>query len=331
MTRQSSDSPRIVHVDPDEFGTTSIEEALFREAFPDMTFEAKELTGEELATKVGPADALLTHYTPVGREAIDAIRPSVIVRYATGYDGIDLDYATQQGVQIVNVPTYCDEEVADHVFATALALIRGLPQFNADVARGNWNWRLVCPRGRLSDYTFGFLGFGRKARATAERVGAIGCPMLAYDPHMPAEAIREHGAEPVGLDDLLSRSQVLSIHVPLTDETEGLIDAAALAKLPRGAILINSARGRVLDEQALLDALDSGHIAGAGLDVLVQEPPDPKNPLLGRDDVIVTPHAAWYSASAEERVCRLGTEYAIAALRGEESIGLVNPEALKKR
>jgi len=328
LAKQSDNPIRVVHVDPDGFGDTSVEQALFEAAFPHVQFESMEIDGSELAERVGPADVLLTHYTVVDAEALERIRPQVVVRYATGVDGIDLERATALGTRVTNIPTYCDDEVADHVLATALALLRGLPQYNADCARGHWNWRRVVPLRTFADSTFGFLGYGRKARATAERARALGCRILAHDPFMDDDAIRAAGGEPVGFEALFDGSHVLSIHAPLTPETEGLVDAAALARLPEGAVVVNSARGAIIDEPALIAALDSGHLGGAGLDVLTQEPPPADHPLLGRDDVIITPHSAWYTRDAEERARTRGTEIAIAALRGENCDGLYNPEAL---
>lgn len=331
MARQHDRPIRVVHIDPAGFGDVTVERAVFEAAFPDVIFDSMEVEPEDLATAVGKADVLLAHYKRIDRPALDAIAPSVVVYYATGVDGIDLDLATARGIGVTNVPTYCDHEVADHVLAMALALLRGLPQYDADAGRGGWNWRLVAPRRRFADCTFGFLGFGRKARATAERAMALGCRALAHDPHMSADAVTAAGAEPVDFDTLFRGSDVLSIHVPLTDQTERMVDARALALLPAGAVVVNSARGAVLDEPALVAALDSGQLGGAGLDVLTREPPDPDHPLLGRDDVIVTPHAAWYSVDAEQRVRELGSHYGIAVYRGEACAGLVNPEALARR
>lgn len=331
MPNQTDRPLRVVHVDPDGFGDVTVERGIFESAYPDVVFDSMETASEDLATRVGRADVLLTHYKPVDRAALDAIDPAVIVRYATGVDGIDMDVATARGIRVINIPTYCDDEVADHVLAMALALLRGLPQYSADAGRGGWNWRLISPRRKVADCTFGFLGFGRKARAAADRALALGCRILAHDPHMDAAAIRERGAEAVDFDTLFDGSHVLSIHVPLTPETERLVNAPALARLPEGAVVINTARGAVIDERALLEALESGHLGGAGLDVLTQEPPPADHPLLGRDDVIVTPHAAWYSEVAEQHARQLGSEYAIAAYRGENCAGLVNPEALANR
>lgn len=322
---------RVVHVDAHEFGDVSVERAAFEAAFDDLAFEVVEAGADGLAAAVGEADALLTHYTPIDAAAMDAIAPSVIVRYATGYDGIDLEAATARGIRVTNVPTYCDDEVADHVVALALGLARGLPQYGADVARGRWDWKVVSPRRRFADHAFGLLGFGRKARPVAERARALGCAVLAHDPHMGPQDIAAHGAEPVGLEDLFRRADIISLHVPLTADTAGIVDARLLSLVRAGTILINTARGGVIDEAALADALDAGRLGGAGLDVLAQEPPAADHPLLGRDNVIVTPHAAWYSEEAARRVRELGSRYGIAALKGELSEGLVNPGALDAR
>ncbi|MDZ7747922.1 MAG: C-terminal binding protein [Halofilum sp. (in: g-proteobacteria)] len=328
MTGRQRSPVRVVHLDPDGFGDVSIERAAFEAALDDVTFDVLADAGDDLAGTVGRADVLLTHYTEIDAQAMEAIRPEVIVRYATGFDGIDMEAANRLGVRITRVPEYCDEEVADHVIALALALWRRLPQYGAHVARGGWEWRHAAPGRRFAEATFGFLGFGRKARASAARARALGCTLVAYDPHLGDDGITDHGAEPVGLDELLRRAHVLSIHAPLTPETEGLVDARALGLMPAGAIVVNTARGRIIDEAALVAALDAGRLAGAGLDVLCEEPPPSGHPLLGRDDVIVTPHAAWYSEQAERDCRELGTRFAIEALRGETCDGLVNPEAL---
>ncbi len=331
MTSKQAEEIRVVHVDPDGFGEVDTERREFEAALPGVRFDSIAVGDDELADRVGPADVLLTHYTRVDRAALDAISPRVIVRYATGVDGIDLDEATRRGIAVINIPTYCDDEVADHVIASGLSLLRGLPQYNADCARGGWNWRLVAPPSRIADCTFGFLGFGRKAQAAAARARALGCRILAHDPHQPDEAFEREGAQAVDFDTLLRESRLLSLHAPLTPETEGMIDARALALLPAGAVLINTARGLIVDEAALADALDRGHLMGAALDVLSEEPPPADHPLLGRDNVIVTPHSAWYSTQAERLVRERGSHYALAALRGEDSPGLYNKESLARR
>ncbi len=330
MTEKQSGTIRVVHLDPDGFGDVDAERAVFEAAFDDVAVEAVEPAARERITDIGPAHVLLTHYTEIDDAAMAAIGPEVIVRYATGVDGVDLEAATRRGIRVTRIPEYCDAEVGEHVIAMALALWRRLPQYNADAARGGWDFRHAAPGGSIADAVFGFLGFGRKARAAAALAGALGDSVLAHDPHMDDETIRAAGAEPVGFDDLFARADVVSLHSPLTPETEGVVDERALSLMRPGGVLINTARGRIIDEEALVAALDAGQLGGAGLDVLSQEPPPGDHPLLGRDDVIVTPHAAWYSREAERRCRELGTHYAIEALQRRVSDGLVNPEALDK-
>lgn len=330
MTEPRAGPIRVIHVDPDGFGDVTIERTAFEAAFNEVVFETIESGTRFEAAAVGRAHVLLTHYTPIDAAAMDVVGPEVIVRYATGVDGIDLDAATGRGIRVTRIPEYCDAEVGEHVIAMALALWRRLPQYDADVGRGGWHFRHAEPGGSITRATFGFLGFGRKARAAAGLARAMACRLLAHDPHLPEPAFAAAGAEPVAFDELFRRADIVSLHTPLTPETEGIVNARALALMRPGAILINTARGRVVDENALAAALSSGQLGGAGLDVLSAEPPPPDHPLIGRDDVIVTPHTAWYSREAERRCRELGTRYAIEALRGERSVGLVNPEALAR-
>ena len=318
---------RIVHLDPDWFGDVEEETVHFEAAFEDIVVEAIDCEGDQIPERVGRADVLLTHYTAVDAAALDATECLVVTRYATGIDGIDVEAATERGVRVTNVPEYCEVEVAEHVVAMAMALVRSLPVYDAATAAGRWEWDATEVRP-VSELTMGFLAFGRKARETAERARALGFDLRAHDPYLDDEEIRQAGAEPVGFDELVETADVLSIHTPLTAETRGMVDADVLGRMPRGAILLNAARGGIVEEAALLDALESGRLAGAGLDVLEREPPPADDPLLGRDDVIVTPHAGWYSTRSVAALRRKGSEYAVAAYRTQPTDGLVNPEAL---
>jgi D-3-phosphoglycerate dehydrogenase len=322
---------RVVHLDPDGFGDIDMERAVFEAAYDPLVFDAIWPDERGNLADIGPADVLLTHYTEIDDAAMAAIAPEVIVRYATGVDGVDLEAATRRGIRVTRIPEYCDAEVGEHVFAMALALWRRLPQYDAHAKRGGWDFHHAAPGGSITGATFGFLGYGRKARAAAKLARALGCPVIAHDPHLPGDAIATAGAEPVAFDDLFARADVLSLHSPLTPETEGMVNARTLGLMRPGAVLVNTARGRIIDEDALIAALDAGQLSGAGLDVLSAEPPPADHPLLGREDVIVTPHAAWYSREAERRCRELGSKYAIEALEGRVSEGLVNPEALKKQ
>jgi D-3-phosphoglycerate dehydrogenase len=323
----SRDPVRVVHVDPQGFEDLSVERELFERAFDDVVFEGVDTGGDAIADDVGEADILLTHYATVTASALDATGCSVVTCYATGVDNVDVEAATERGVAVTNVPEYCDQEVGEHIVSLALALLRGLPQYDDRTAAGGWDWRSAAPVRTTTDLRFGFFAFGRKARAAAERAEAFGFDLLAHDPYLDDDAVSAANAEPVSFDDLVERSDVLSLNAPLTPETEGAIDETVFGRLPDDAVLVNTARGKLVDESALLDALERGTLHGAGLDVLAQEPPADDNPLLDRSDTIVTPHAAWFSGGAVERLRRRGTGIAIDAFEGESVDGVVNPDA----
>lgn len=319
---------RVVQLDPDWFGDVDEERAYFEDAWDDVVVDAVDCSRAEIPDRVGPADVLLGHYTDVDAAAMDATGCSVVTRYATGLDGIDVDAATERGVRVTNVPRYCEDEVAEHILALALSLVRRIPVYDAETATGGWDWRLDAPPRPVGELTMGFLAFGAKARAAARRAAALGFTVQAHDPFLDDESIRDAAATPVAFDELVETSDVLSINAPLTDDTRGMIDADALARMPDQSVLINTARGGIVDEAALRSALDDGPLAGAGLDVLASEPPAATDPLLDRDDVLVTPHVGWYSTGSAAELRRKGSEYAIAAYEGQDSEGLVNDAVL---
>jgi D-3-phosphoglycerate dehydrogenase len=325
----SSETPvRIVHIDPNGFSDVEIERSTLEAELGSITFETVDTSGEEIGEVVDAADILLTHYAAVPASAMDATGCSVITCYATGVDNVDVEAATERGIAVTNVPKYCDEEVGEHIVTLALALLRGLPQYEAHTADGGWDWRAADSVRTATTQTLGFFAFGRKARHAAAKADAFGFDVVAHDPYLSEEEIRDAGAEPVSFDELVEGSDVLSLNAPLTPETEERFDASVFERMPEGSILINTARGKLVDEDALLAALDDGPLRGAGLDVLATEPPAPDNPLLHHPDTIVTPHAAWFSPGAVERVRRRGSQIAAAAYRGEAVDGVVNPEAL---
>lgn len=325
------ESLRVVHLDPNGFDDLAVERSIFDAEFDNFEFDEIAASGSEIDDHVGEADILLTHYTSVPAVAMDATDCAVVARYSTGVDGIDVEAATARNIAVTNVPTYCDEEVGEHVVALTLALLRSLPEADAQTAAGDWNWRDI-PRPRTANgLTFGCFAFGKKAAAAAERAGALGFDVIAHDPYLDDSVLRDADVEPATFDELVSRSDVLSLHAPLTDETTQVVDETVFERLPTDALLVNTARGGLVDEAALVDALDTGELAAAGLDVLTTEPPRDDNPLLGRDDTIVTPHAAWYSDGALERVRTQGTMNAIEAFRGNVVDGIVNSEVIESR
>jgi D-3-phosphoglycerate dehydrogenase len=228
-------------------------------------------------------------------ERLPALR--VVAAPSVGYDHVDVEAAARRGVWVCNVPDYCVDEMADHALALLLALVRGVVELDRSVRSGRWEHDAAGPLLRLSDVRLGIVGFGRIGRALAARARALGMEVSAHDPLVPDSEIAAEGVRPAAFTDLLESSSAISLHVPLTDDTRGLVGAPELALLPNGAFVVNVARGGLVDVDALLDALASGRLGGVALDVLDVEPPDPA-PQAGR--LIVTPHAGWYSERAHE-------------------------------
>lgn len=240
---------------------------------------------------VAGAVAVLVRESPVTAAAIDAMPGCrVIVRYGVGVDNIDLDAAARRGIAVANVPDYGIEEVSDHALALLLAVERRIVGRDRAVRDGAWNVARAEPMRRLSELTLGIVGYGRIGRAFHRKAGALGfAQVLVHDPGL---------ADSVPLDDLLARSDIVSLHLPLTPDTAGLIGPERIARMKPGASLINTARGGLVDEAALARAIAAGRLRGAGLDVLAVEPPAPDNPLLALPQVVLTDHTGWYSESS---------------------------------
>jgi D-3-phosphoglycerate dehydrogenase len=266
-------------------------------------------------------DALLVQFAQVGARALQgAATLRAIVRVGVGIDNVDTRAASAAGIAVARVPDYCVDEVADHTLALLLAVERGIVALAAETGSGGWDLRAAGPVRRLSGRTLGLVGYGRIARAVGRRARPLGLELAAHDPWAGAF----EGAEAVAsLDELLGRSDVLSLHVPLTEETRGLIGSRELGLLPKGAVLLNTARGGLVNEAALAEALRSGRLRGAGLDVLAGEPPAPGHPLEAVPNLVLTPHAAFYSEEAVLELRRRSVETALALLAGDEPDGLV--------
>ena len=247
----------------------------------------------------------------------------VIATATTGFDNIDTEAAARRGIWVCNVPEYCVEEVADTTIALLLALLRGVVALDRTVRAGDWDDHAAGPLPRLSDTRVGIVGFGRIGRAVARRARALGIKTWAHDPLVADSQIAAAGVTTASLEDLLRSCGAVTLHVPLTKENEHLIGARQLALMARGSYLINAARGPLVDLDAMLAALDSGKLAGAALDVLAVEPPTRQHPAPSHPRLIVTPHSAWYSPTAEEEVARQATLSVRAVLEGREPKGLV--------
>jgi D-3-phosphoglycerate dehydrogenase / 2-oxoglutarate reductase len=266
---------------------------------------------EEVAAQAGDADVLINQYVPITGEVLDALpRCRLVVRYGVGVDNVDVEAAAARGVWVANVPDYGRDEVADHTLALALAVLRGVVALDRSVHEGHWDLEAARPLRRLSALTYGVVGCGAIGTAVAGRAADLGMRVLGHDvPQVrPAPPI-----ERVPLEELLSASDVVSLHAALTPATRHLLGAEALGRMRPSAFLVNTARGGLVDAAALLAALDAGELAGAALDVLEGEPPDELGWRLARHPkVVMTPHAAWYS---EEAFHTLKTEVAREALR----------------
>jgi D-3-phosphoglycerate dehydrogenase len=279
----------------------------------------------EVIRELNP-DAIMSTYVPMTRQLL-AAAPSckIVVRYAVGYDTIDVEAATDLGVAAANVPDYGTAEVADHAMCLLLAATRKLRTYEQALREGRWGHETGAPIGRLEGRTLGIIGLGRIGSAVAARARGFGLRVLACDPYISRERFAAVGATPATLAELLAASDFVTLHVPLTDETRGMIGQAALAVIKPGAYLINTCRGEVVDQEALYRALSSGRLSGAGLDVFATEPVPLTEPLLALPNVTITPHIAWYSEESTVVKVR-GTAEAVAAVyRGEWPVGLLNP------
>jgi D-3-phosphoglycerate dehydrogenase len=258
-------------------------------------------TAAMLADEITNADGLVVRSaTKVSRELLDrAEKLRVVGRAGVGVDNVDMDAATHRGVLVMNTPGGNAVSVAEHTFALLLGLARGVPQSNAAIHAGRWE--KSSSGMELRGKTLGLVGLGRVGSEVARRARALEMNVLAFDPYVTPAAARELEVALIPFEDLLKRSDVISLHTALSPATEKMIDAAALAQMKKGARLINCARGELIDEAALAEALRSGHLAGAAVDTFAQEPPK-NSPLIGLPNLIATPHIAGSTAEAQEEV-----------------------------
>jgi D-3-phosphoglycerate dehydrogenase len=293
--------------------------------------QASAPTAEAILDIARDADALMVTYATITGDMMRQLsRCRIIARMGLGLDNLDLDAATECGIPVTNVPDYCIDEVSDHALALLMALARKIPLANNSVHNGTWDISPLVPVHRLRGQTLGLIGFGKIPQALAPKAQALGLSVIASDPYVPTAAMAAVGVSAVSLDELLSSSDYISIHAPLTPATHHMLDSAAFAKMKRGTLLINTARGPLVDPDALIDALDSGRLAGAALDVLTQEPPLAGSRLMGRDDLILTPHMAFYSVEALEDLETKAAQEVVRVFRGQPLHALVNHDVLSR-
>lgn len=277
------------------------------------SLEVANGTLEDLRSKAADADAILNTYLPIDAATVAALsRCKIVARYGIGVDNVDIAAATAAGITVTNVPDYSIQEVAAHALALILSLLRKVPQSDAKIRAGGWGLDGLRPMRRVSELTFGLVGYGRIARQLARSIEALGGSIVVHDPYVTAAP----GIPPLlTLDELLARSDVISVHAPLTPDTRGLIDAAAIARVRPSAVLVNTSRGPLVVLEAVTAALREGRLAGAGLDVFDKEPLDPSR-IQGVPNLIVTPHTGYYSEESIAESQRKAVTQVIKVLTG---------------
>ena len=288
-------------------------------------------TPEGIVAAAAASDGLLVTYAKITADMIRNMpKCRVISRFGIGVDNVDIGAATASSIVVTKVPDYCIDEVSDHAMALLLAIVRKIPSSSARTHGGRWEMKAVVPIHRLRGSVLGLAGFGRIPQLVVPKAQAFGMKVVAYDPFVPADVFSKAGVERVDLPALLATSDYISVHTPLTPETKSLFNRETFGQMKRGAYIVNTARGPIIDESALAEALDSGQIAGAALDVMTQEPP-PSSPLFGRDNVIITPHTSFYSEESLVELQVKAAQEVVAVLSGRAPRNPVNPEVLANR
>lgn len=289
---------------------------------------AQAHTPEEIVAAAADADGIIVQYATIDAALMDRLpKLRAIGRYGVGYDSIDVPAATTRGIAVFTVPDYGTESVSDHALALALAMLRDIPRLDRYLRCGRAGFPAVRPERLFATRTVGVLGCGLIGSALARKASALGMTVIVHD-IAAGQAESFHGFPAVSFTELLRRSDVLSIHVPLTELTRGMINADALAQMSAQAIIVNTARGPIVDSEALRAALVAGHLRGAALDVLDVEPVPTDHPLMAMDNVTFTPHMGWYTEDSYGELKRRAVENVASFLVGEAPRNLLNPEAL---
>ena len=311
------------------FPTLEPAERALAELDPELRIAASP-TPEAILEVAREAEGVLVTYAQISGDMIRQFeRCRVISRFGIGLDNIDVAAATECGIVVTYVPDYCVEEVSDHAMALLLTVARKTAFADRLVRAGRWEMPAVVPLRRLRGRTLGLVGFGNIPQVLAPKALAFGLEVIASDPFVDEAVLAAAGVERVSFEALLERSDYISIHAPLTDETHHLFGADAFRRMKPEALLINTARGPLVDIDALAAALDAGELAAAALDVMPEEPPPPDAPILGRDDVVVTPHTAFYSEEALGDLQTKAAQDMASVLAGRPPVYPVNPEVLK--
>lgn len=282
------------------------------------------------------ADVLMVVYFRVTADIIEGSkRLKGIVRYGVGVDNVDLKAATENGVVVANVPDYATNAVADFTLALILAISRKIVQANEVMKQKQWGtWTSPPTRVmgfELSGKTLGLIGLGKIGLAVAKRAQAFGMTTIGFDPYVAEKTANESGVKLVLLDELLGSSDIISLHAPLTQETRNIINRETISKMKKGVVIVNTARGGLIDIDALEEALSTGRVAAAALDVYPNEPPDMSHPLFKHENLLLSPHIAWFTKEALSRLEFTAAQHAIDIINGKVPSAVANPEVLKRR
>jgi len=310
-----------------DLSDTDIEEEIFANANYDYDISTPDPTTEsELIESAKKSDALMLQYREMNEAVISSLpNLKIISRYGIGVDCIDIDAANDCNVAVTNVPSYCEEEVATHTISMILNSIRKLSTYDVEVKNGCWDWKKNRPIKKVSETTLGFMGFGKIPRKILELVAGFDFNCITYDPYIQENVISTYPVERVSWNELLTQSDIISIHSPLNSETENKFDVKAFKSMKSQAVIINTARGGIVNEQKLGEAIKRGEIAGAGIDVMSTEPPQ-SSPLKQIESVTITPHMAWYSESSLDNLRRRTAENIISFFEGDYPHGFVNED-----
>lgn len=313
-------------------------------AWPSLKIEEKILksvnakllvseTGDdaELLSLAPKADAILTCWKPISEAVVDAATKAIIIsRYGVGLDNIPVEHATKKGILVTNVPDFCTEEVSDHAMALLLACARNIVKHVDATRQGRWSPQEAGRSARLCNQTVGMIGCGKTARALIPKALGFEMKIVAHSPRIIEGALAPFAKTTRKMKEMLNQADYVSVHVPLTEETRGMVNKKIFKQMKSTAYLINTSRGAVVNEADLIEALDTGQIAGAALDVLAKEPPERDNPLLEMDNVIVTPHAAFYSDDSISELETTAATQVAQALSGQMPSNVVNKAVLEQ-
>jgi D-3-phosphoglycerate dehydrogenase len=312
------------------YGDVSPERAIIEAAGGEL-IDAEKLGPEEARAAAMQADGILARRLVFDAPFLSRLsRCKIIVRYGVGVDNIDLEAATGAGILVGHVPFYCQDEVSTHTLALLLALVRRIASTHQRLSRGGWDVNRNDPVHRMTGRTVGLAGLGALGQAVAQKLQGWGMRLIATDPFIEPERAEKLSVELVGLDELLAQSDYISLHVPLLPETHHLINRSTLGRVKPGAFLVNTARGPVVDAEALIEALESGRLAGAALDVFEQEPLPEDSPLRKHPKVLITDHMAWYSEESQLQLQKTAAEEVVRGCMGMLPRAIANPEVLSK-